>query len=279
MHLVASALRADAGDLNAFFGVLATTLGDALPGKVDVERGGFLGRGEPRAITVTLNDSAYEARRGEGAVTCTRRSVVRGITLKNEDLERAKTVLVEALAPLVKKPADELRFDLEKNATYPSGKPRRFFWLAREVDEAFYEQLFAVCADLMTRLHSIPQPVIAKVHPRYRTPWVITAIVTAVCAVVAGFTPVGVLEEMVNIGTLSAFVLVSVGVIVLRRTRPDLPRAFRVPWVPWLPAASALVCLYLMVNLPVETWLRFVVWLAIGFAIYFLYARRRSVLA
>ncbi len=127
----------------------------------------------------------------------------------------------------------------------------------------------------MSRDHLLP-PVIAKVHPRYRTPWVITAIVTAVCAVVAGFTPVGVLEEMVNIGTLSAFVLVSVGVIVLRRTRPDLPRAFRVPWVPWLPAASALVCLYLMVNLPVETWLRFVVWLAIGFAIYFGYSRKRS---
>ncbi len=127
----------------------------------------------------------------------------------------------------------------------------------------------------MSRDHLLP-PRLAKVHPRFRTPSVITAIVTAVCALVAGLTPIGVLEEMVNIGTLSAFVVVSVGVIVLRRTRPDLPRAFRVPWVPWLPALSALVCLYLMINLPVETWLRFVVWLLIGLAIYFGYSRKRS---
>ncbi|GEA83150.1 amino acid permease [Cellulomonas gelida] len=127
----------------------------------------------------------------------------------------------------------------------------------------------------MSRDHLLP-PRLAKVHSRYRTPWVITAVVTGVCALVAGFTPVGVLEEMVNIGTLSAFVLVSVGVIVLRRTRPDLPRSFRVPWVPWLPAVSAAVCLYLMLNLPVETWLRFLVWLVIGFGIYFGYSRKRS---
>ncbi len=127
----------------------------------------------------------------------------------------------------------------------------------------------------MSRDHLLP-PRLAKVHSRYRTPWVITAVVTGVCALVAGFTPVGVLEEMVNIGTLSAFVLVSVGVIVLRRTRPDLPRSFRVPWVPWLPLVSAAVCLYLMLNLPVETWLRFLVWLVIGFGIYFGYSRKRS---
>jgi APA family basic amino acid/polyamine antiporter len=117
---------------------------------------------------------------------------------------------------------------------------------------------------------------LAKVHPRFRTPWVITILVTAVVAVVAGVTPVGVLEEMVNIGTLSAFVLVSIGVIVLRRKRPDLPRAFKVPWNPWLPALSALICIYLMLNLTVETWLRFVVWLIVGFIIYFAYSRRRS---
>ncbi|PFG17660.1 amino acid/polyamine/organocation transporter (APC superfamily) [Propionicimonas paludicola] len=120
---------------------------------------------------------------------------------------------------------------------------------------------------------------LAKVHPKYRTPWLITIIVTAVVAVVAGFTPVGVLEEMVNIGTLSAFVLVSIGVILLRHKRPDLPRAFRVPWVPVLPIASALICGYLMINLSVETWLRFVVWLAIGFVIYFAYSHRNSRLA
>ncbi|AEI12784.1 amino acid permease [Cellulomonas gilvus] len=127
----------------------------------------------------------------------------------------------------------------------------------------------------MSRDHLLP-PVLAKVHPTFRTPWVITVIVTVVTALIAGLTPVGVLEEMVNIGTLSAFVLVSVGVIVLRRTRPELPRAFRVPWVPVLPAAAAVVCFYLMLNLPVETWLRFLVWLAIGFAIYFGYSRSHS---
>jgi APA family basic amino acid/polyamine antiporter len=117
---------------------------------------------------------------------------------------------------------------------------------------------------------------LAKVHPTRRTPWVISIIVTVIVAVVAGFTPIGVLEEMVNIGTLSAFVLVSIGVIVLRRTRPDLARGFRVPWNPVLPAVSAAVCTYLMLNLTVETWLRFLVWLAIGFVIYFAYSRSHS---
>ena len=83
----------------------------------------------------------------------------------------------------------------------------------------------------------------------------------------------------INIGTLSAFVLVSVGIVVLRRTRPDLKRSFRVPLSPWLPIASALICSYLMINLSVETWLRFLVWLAIGFVIYFVYSRSRSRLA
>jgi APA family basic amino acid/polyamine antiporter len=127
----------------------------------------------------------------------------------------------------------------------------------------------------MSRDALLPQS-LAKVHPRFRTPWVISIVVTVVVAVVAGFTPIGVLEEMVNIGTLSAFVLVSVGVIVLRRKRPDLPRGFRVPLNPWLPALSAIVCVYLMLNLTVETWLRFLVWLVLGFAIYFAYSRGHS---
>ena len=117
---------------------------------------------------------------------------------------------------------------------------------------------------------------LAKVHPKFRTPWVISIVVTLVVAVVAGFTPIGLLEEMVNIGTLSAFVLVAIGVIVLRRRRPDLPRSFRVPLSPWIPALSAALSLYLMLNLTVETWLRFLVWLAIGFVIYFAYAQRHS---
>ncbi len=117
---------------------------------------------------------------------------------------------------------------------------------------------------------------LAKVHPKLRTPWVISIIVTVIVAIVAGFTPIGLLEEMVNIGTLSAFVLVSIGVIVLRRTRPDLKRGFRVPLNPWLPALSAAVCIYLMLNLTVETWLRFLVWLLLGFVIYFAYSMHRS---
>jgi APA family basic amino acid/polyamine antiporter len=117
---------------------------------------------------------------------------------------------------------------------------------------------------------------LAKVHPRFRTPWVISIIVTVIVALVAGFTPIGLLEEMVNIGTLSAFVLVSIGVIVLRRKRPDLPRTFRVPLNPWLPGLSALICVYLMLNLTVETWLRFLIWLVVGFVVYFAYSRQRS---
>ncbi len=124
----------------------------------------------------------------------------------------------------------------------------------------------------MSRDGLLPQR-LAKVHPRFRTPWVISIVVTIIVAIVAGVTPVGVLEEMVNIGTLSAFVLVSIGVVVLRRTRPDLKRGFRVPLSPVLPILSALVCTYLMLNLSVETWLRFLIWLALGFVIYFAYSR------
>ena len=85
----------------------------------------------------------------------------------------------------------------------------------------------------------------------------------------------GLLEEMINIGTLSAFVLVSLGIVVLRRTRPDLPRGFRVPWSPVLPILSAVLCFWLMLNLTTLTWVRFFVWLAIGVVIYLLYGRRR----
>jgi APA family basic amino acid/polyamine antiporter len=85
-----------------------------------------------------------------------------------------------------------------------------------------------------------------------------------------------VLEEMINIGTLSAFVMVSLGIIVLRRKRPDLKPAFRVPFGPVIPIVSALLCTYLMLNLAVETWIYFVVWLVIGVLIYFGYGRGHS---
>lgn len=117
---------------------------------------------------------------------------------------------------------------------------------------------------------------IAKVHPKFRTPWKISIIVTAVCALTAGFTPIGVLEEMVNIGTLTAFIMVSIAVVVLRKQRPDLPRSFKVPWSPVLPILSAVICLYLTLNLSIETWARFLIWLAIGIALYFSYGYRNS---
>ncbi|MCV7219405.1 amino acid permease [Mycolicibacterium elephantis] len=110
------------------------------------------------------------------------------------------------------------------------------------------------------------------------TPVRITLIVGAAVAVTASAFPMGKLEEMVNIGTLFAFVLVSAGVIVLRRTRPDLERGFRAPGVPLLPIASIVACVWLMLNLTAVTWIRFVVWMAVGVVVYLLYGRRHSVL-
>jgi basic amino acid/polyamine antiporter, APA family len=130
----------------------------------------------------------------------------------------------------------------------------------------------------MSRDHLLPAP-LSKVHPRFQTPWVITLSIGVIVMLVAGLTPIGKLEEMVNIGTLTAFILVSIGVIVLRRTRPDLPRAFKVPFVPALPIASAAICLWLTLNLSIETWFRFLIWMALGFVIYFLYGYKRSRLA
>ena len=95
-------------------------------------------------------------------------------------------------------------------------------------------------------------------------------------ALIASLTPIGKLEEMVNIGTLSAFALVSIAVPVLRSRRPDLKRSFTVPFSPVLPILAALISVYLMLNLSVETWLRFIVWMALGFLIYFTYGVRNS---
>ncbi|MBI2700172.1 amino acid permease [Mycobacterium gordonae] len=111
------------------------------------------------------------------------------------------------------------------------------------------------------------------------TPVRITVLVAVVIAATASVFPINKLEEMVNVGTLFAFVLVSAGVIVLRRTRPDLPRGFRAPWVPVLPVASVCACLWLMLNLTALTWLRFGIWLLAGIAIYVGYGRRHSLQA
>jgi basic amino acid/polyamine antiporter, APA family len=129
---------------------------------------------------------------------------------------------------------------------------------------------FAMCRDgLMPRRW-------AYVHPRTRTPVYITAAFGLLIALIAAFVPLTEIVKLVNIGTLFAFVLVNIGVIILRRTRPDLKRGFRVPFVPVFPIIGTLLCLYLMRYLDRDTWIRFVVWLVIGFGIYFLYGRRHS---
>jgi len=116
----------------------------------------------------------------------------------------------------------------------------------------------------------------ARIHPRFKTPHLTTMITGGIVMLASGFTAIDVLGELVSIGTLFAFVIVSLGVIVLRRTRRDLHRPFRTPFVPWLPIASALVSLGLMAALPAATWERLIIWMAIGLVIYFGYGRRRS---
>jgi APA family basic amino acid/polyamine antiporter len=118
-----------------------------------------------------------------------------------------------------------------------------------------------------------------RVHPRFRTPHVSTIIVGVIVAVLSGLTPLTVLVELVSIGTLFAFVLVSAGVLVLRRTQPELRRPFRCPWVPLIPLLAIASCGYLMASLPLVTWLRFGVWLAVGMGLYAFYGRRHSRLA
>jgi APA family basic amino acid/polyamine antiporter len=117
---------------------------------------------------------------------------------------------------------------------------------------------------------------LAKTHPRFKTPYRLTIIAGIIIAILASFIPLSELAHLVNIGTLAAFVLVSIGVVVLRRKRPDLPRSFKVPFVPVLPIIAAVVCFYLMLNLTAETWLRFVIWLVLGILIYVFYSRHHS---
>jgi basic amino acid/polyamine antiporter, APA family len=117
---------------------------------------------------------------------------------------------------------------------------------------------------------------LAKVHPSFGTPSRITLITGVAVAVIAGFVPLSTLAELVNIGTLFAFILVSVGVLLLRRSRPDLPRAFRTPAAPVVASLAVVLCVYLMLNLTGATWVRFLIWMGLGLVVYAVYGYRRS---
>jgi APA family basic amino acid/polyamine antiporter len=135
------------------------------------------------------------------------------------------------------------------------GQPRIFFSMARD---------------------GLLPPFIARVHPRFKTPWVGTIITGVFVASFAAFANIAEVVDLTNIGTLFAFVLVSIGVIVLRVIEPDRPRPFRVPGAPLTPLISVAACFYLMSQLPRITWIRFGVWLAVGMVLYFLYGIRHS---
>ncbi len=116
----------------------------------------------------------------------------------------------------------------------------------------------------------------ATVHPKYKTPHTATWVAGFLVGIPAGIFDIGTFADLSNIGTLFAFMLASVGVLVLRKTQPDRPRGFRVPWVPVIPILSIFFCFLLMLSLPLETWVRFFVWLGIGLAIYFFYGKKRA---
>jgi APA family basic amino acid/polyamine antiporter len=119
-------------------------------------------------------------------------------------------------------------------------------------------------------------PLFSRVHPKFRTPYIASALTGVAAMAFAGLLPIGLLGELVSIGTLLAFAIVCAGVLVLRYTDPTRARPFRTPLVPFVPIAGILACGYLMLGLPVDTWARLIVWMAIGLAIYFLYGRRHS---
>jgi APA family basic amino acid/polyamine antiporter len=119
----------------------------------------------------------------------------------------------------------------------------------------------------------------SEVHPRFRTPFASQALIGVVVAVIAASFPIGLLGEMVSIGTLFAFLLVCLAVLHLRRSAPRTSRPFKTPAVPWVPLFGIAFSLLLMLGLPLDTWLRLVVWLVIGLVIYFAYGHRHSLVA
>lgn len=115
-----------------------------------------------------------------------------------------------------------------------------------------------------------------SIHPKFRTPWKTNIFFMFFVSLFAGFVPVSDLGHMVSIGTLLAFSLVCIGVLIMRKKMPDAPRAFRTPLVPFVPIAGVVVCFYLMYSLPSESWFRLILWMALGVLIYFVYGKRKS---
>jgi APA family basic amino acid/polyamine antiporter len=130
----------------------------------------------------------------------------------------------------------------------------------------------------MARDGLLPQSFFGDVHPRFRTPWKSTVATGLFVGTLAAFLPIQVLLSLVSMGTLLAFVIVCAAVMIMRRTHPEIERPFRAPFVPLVPILGIATCLVLMFSLPAENWLRLVVWLVIGLAIYFGWGRRHSLL-
>ncbi|MDR0830463.1 MAG: amino acid permease [Prevotellaceae bacterium] len=116
----------------------------------------------------------------------------------------------------------------------------------------------------------------SRTHPKFKTPYITSIVVGGLAALLGGLFPIGILGHMVSIGTLLAFIIVSVGIMILRKKEPDLPRAFRTPLVPLVPILSIVICLGIMVSLPLDTWIRLIAWMLIGFVIYFTYSKKHS---